>query len=83
MLLWFRPCVRVSVTLLPCEHDRNLTGVCLFIKLCRHIHYDKRMNPIDFGGQRCKVKVTIDKYGNKLVNKIETKPLCASPSNLA
>ena len=41
------------------------------------------MNPIDFGGQRSKVKVTIDIYGNKLVNTIETKPLCASLSNLA
>ena len=38
------------------------------------------MNPIDFGGQRSKVKVTIDIYGNKLVN---TKPLCISLSNLA
>ena len=41
------------------------------------------MNPIDFGGQRSKVKVTMDKYGNKLVNTIETKPLCISLSNLA
>ena len=29
------------------------------------------------------VKVTIYIYGNKLVNMIETKPLCASASNLA
>ena len=38
------------------------------------------MNPIDFEGWRSKVKVTIDihVYGNKLVNAIETKPLCAS-----
>ena len=41
------------------------------------------MNPIDFGGQRSKVKVTMDIYGNKLVNMIETKPLCISLSNLA
>ena len=41
------------------------------------------MNPIDFGGQRSKAKVTIDKYGNKLVNNIEAKPLCASSSKLA
>ena len=41
------------------------------------------MNPIDFGGQRSKVKVTMDIYGNKFVNTIETKPLCASWSNLA
>ena len=41
------------------------------------------MNPIDFGGQRSKVKVTIGIYGNKLVNMIETKPLCISLSNLA
>ena len=57
--------------------------MCLFIKLGRHVHYDERMNPIDFGGQRSKVKVIIDIYGNKLVNKIETKLLCASLSNLA
>ena len=38
------------------------------------------MDPIDFGGQRLKVKVTMDihVYDNKLVNMIETKPLCAS-----
>ena len=29
-----------------------------------------------------KVNVTITWYGNKLVNTIETKPLCASSSNL-
>ena len=53
------------------------------------------MNRIDFGGQRSRsqltymeileVKVTIDihvVYRNKLVNMIETKPLCASVSNL-
>ena len=48
--------------------------MCLFIKLGRHVHYDERMNPIDFGGQRSKVKVTIDIYGNKLVNTIKTEP---------
>ena len=41
------------------------------------------MNPIDFGGQRSKVKVTMDIHRNKLVNMIETKPLCISLSNLA
>ena len=41
------------------------------------------MNPIDFGGQRSKVKVTIDTYRDKLVNTIQTKLLCASSSNLA
>ena len=41
------------------------------------------MNPIDFGDQRSKVKVTIDTYRDKLVNTIQTKPLCASSSNLA
>ena len=40
------------------------------------------MNPIDFGGQRSKVKVIMYIYGNKLVNTIETKPLCISLSNL-
>ena len=41
------------------------------------------MNPIDFEGQRSKVKVTIDIYANKLVNMIETKSLCISLSHLA
>ena len=31
-----------------------------FVKLGRHIKNDERMNPIDFGGQRSKVKVTMD-----------------------
>ena len=30
-----------------------------------------------------KVKVTMNIYGNKLLNSIETKPLCISLSNLA
>ena len=54
-----------------------------FVILGRHVKNDKRMNPIDFGGQRSKVKVTMDIYGNKLVNMIETKLLCISLSNLA
>ena len=49
-----------------------------FIKLGRHVNHGERMHPIDFGGQRPKVKVTMDIHGNKLVNRIETKPLCAS-----
>ena len=53
-----------------------------FIKLGIHISHSERMDPIEFGEQGSKVKVTIDKYGNKLVNKIETKPLCTSSSNL-
>ena len=43
----------------------------------------ERMKPIDFEGQRSKVKVTMNMYGNKLVNTIETKPLCISLLNLA
>ena len=57
--------------------------MCFFIKLSRHVSHSDRMRSIDFGDQRSKVKVTIDVYGNKLVNMIETKPLCASLSNLA
>ena len=56
--------------------------MCFLIKLGRHVRHGEKMNPIDFGGQRSKVKVTIDIYGNKLVNTIETKPLCISFSNL-
>ena len=47
------------------------------------MNYDERMNPIDFGGQMSKVKVTIDIYKNKLVSAIGTKPFCASSSSLA
>ena len=47
------------------------------------VSHSQRINPIDFGGQRSKVKVTIDKYENKLVKKIETKRMCAFSSNLA
>ena len=54
-----------------------------FIKLGRHVRHVERMNPINFEGQRSKVKVTMDIYGNKLVNMIETKPLCISLSYLA
>ena len=53
------------------------------IKLGTHVSHGKRMSPIDFVGQRSKVKVTMDIYGNKLVNTIETKPLCISILNLA
>ena len=53
-----------------------------FLKLGRDVNHGKRMDPIDFGGQRSKVKVTMDIYGYKLVNTIETKPLCISSSNL-
>ena len=55
----------------------------LLRKLGRHVSHGEKMNPIDFGGQRSKVKVTMDIYGNKLVNTKETKPLCISSSNLA
>ena len=49
-----------------------------FIKLGRHVNHGERMDPIDFEGQKTKVKVTMDIHGNKLVNTIATKPLCAS-----
>ena len=77
-LLWFRVSMRW-----PCEHNRNYTVVCLFSKLGRHVYYDNMMNFIDFGGQSSKLKVTIDIYGKKLVNTIETKLMCASSLNLA
>ena len=57
--------------------------MCFLIKLGGHVNHGESMNPIDFEGQRSKVKVTIDIYGNKLVNTIETNPLCISLSNLA
>ena len=36
------------------------TVVCILIKLSRHISHSEAINPIDFGGQRSKVKFTID-----------------------
>ena len=57
--------------------------MCDFIKLGRYVNHNERMDPIDFGGQRSKIKVTIDMYGNKLVNTIETKSLSTSSLNLA
>ena len=77
MCAWFRPSVRG-----PCEHDRDYTVKYFFVKLGRHVNHDERMTPIDFGGQRSKVKITTDIYGNKLVNTIETTPLHISLSNL-
>ena len=62
----------------PCEHDRNYTVAYFFVKLGRHVNHDERMNPIYFGGQRSKVKVTIDIYGNTLVNTIESELLWIS-----
>ena len=59
----------------PCEHNRDYTVACFFVKLCRHVNHDERINPIDFGGQRSKSQLT---YGNKLVNMIANKLLCAS-----
>ena len=43
--------------------------MCFFIKF-GILSHSERMDTIDFGGQRSKVKVTIDMYGNKLVNTI-------------
>ena len=40
------------------------------------------MNPIDLGGQRSRSQLTNMIHGNKLVNKIATKPFCASGSIL-
>ena len=74
-------CIRPSVRG-PWEHNRDYTIACFFIKLGRHVNRDDRIDPIDFGGQRSKIKVTMDIYGNKLVNTIETKLFCISLSNL-
>ena len=56
--------------------------MCFFIILGRQVNHGERINTLDFGDHRSKYKVTIDMYGNKLVNTIETKLLCASSSNL-
>ena len=57
--------------------------MCFLIKLGRRVRHVERMNPIDFEGQRSKVMVTMDIHGNKLVNMIETTPLCISLSYFA
>ena len=51
-----------------------------FVKLDRRVSHSQRMDPIDFGGHRSRSQKTYT-YRNKLVNTIETKPLCASLSN--
>ena len=53
------------------------------ISFTKVLNHDGRINPFYFGGHRSKFKVTMDIYRNKLVNTIETKPLCSSSSNLA
>ena len=70
---WFHPSVCG-----PCEHDRDNTVARFFVKLGGHVNHGERMNPIDFRGHRSMVKVTMDIYGNNLVNTIATKPFCAS-----
>ena len=49
-----RPSVHFALT---CEHDRDQTVKCTFIKLDTNIAYDEKMNPIDFQGQRSKGQV--------------------------
>ena len=54
-----------------------------FITLGRHVNYGERMDPIDFGGQRSKVKVTIDIYGTRCDGDIVTLlwfRVCVRPS---
>ena len=48
------------------------------IKLVRRVKHGERMCPIDFGGQGSKVDVTMDIYGNKLVDTLASKPFGAS-----
>ena len=55
--------------------------MCIFIKLGKNINDVERMNSIKFESHKSKVKVTMDLYGNNLVNMIEL--FCASSSNLA
>ena len=38
--------------------------VCFLIKLGRLVSNEERMDPIHFGGQRSKVKVTMDMFGH-------------------
>ena len=51
VVLSVRPCVRG-----PFEHDRAVAY--FFVELGRHVHHDKKMNPIDFGGQRSRSQWT-------------------------
>ena len=46
----------------PCEYDNDKNVVCICVKLDRHVNTGGRMNSIDFGGQKSKVKVTMDIY---------------------
>ena len=40
--------------------------LCFFFKLGRDVNHGERMDPVDFGGRRSKVKVTVNKCGSKL-----------------
>ena len=44
----------------PCEQDRKHTTQPTIIKPSTNVHHGEMMNPIDFQGQRSKVKVTLD-----------------------
>ena len=60
-LLWFRVCVHACVRPSvrgPCEHDRDYTVACFFVKHGRHVDHDERTNPIGFGGQRSRSQWT-------------------------
>ena len=67
----------VYLIVLP-SNQLAITVVYFFITLGRHVSHGERIDPIDFGRQGSKVKVTMDIYGNMLVNTNVTKPLCAS-----
>ena len=65
-----------------CKHDTDRTISARTVKLCTHITYDKRKNPIDFQGHGSKVKVTGYTLLLYLVNTIQTEPFQLGPSNL-
>ena len=37
--------------------------VCFFMKLVGHVNHGERTNPLEFGGKKSKVKVTMGKCG--------------------
>ena len=55
--------------------------LCVSLSNLADINYDERMNPIDFFGQKSKVKVAMDIHGNNFVDTMETEPFCASSLN--
>ena len=62
-MLLFCPCMCMTLWV----NMIDLTVLCLFIKLGKHVNFDERMNPIDFLGQRSRSQWSMVIYGNNMI----------------